>query len=60
MSEFDFITQSLVRIEDKLDTELKDHETRISSIEGGTRVLRWAFAAAVTVATMILGVFTAQ
>lgn len=60
MSEFDFITQSLVRIEDKLDTELKDHETRISSMEGGVRVIRWALGVVVAICAMAVSAFAGQ
>jgi hypothetical protein len=56
MNELDFISQSLLRIEEKLDTELKDHETRISTMEGGVRMLRFVVGVIVGIVSVVVGV----
>ena len=52
----DFISQSLLRIEEKLDTELKDHETRISTMEGGVRMLRFVVGVIIGIVSVVVGV----
>jgi hypothetical protein len=56
MNELDFISQSLLRIEEKLDTELKDHETRISTMEGGVRMLRFVVGVIIGIVSVVVGV----
>lgn len=51
--ELGFIASALERIENKIDSGLKDHGDRISRLEGGVSGLRWAVGTLISAAAII-------
>lgn len=58
-NELSYITQALTRIEEKIDSGFKDHEGRISQMEGGIKVLRFAVGIIAGLFAAVLGIYAA-
>lgn len=57
-NELGYITQALIRIEEKIDSGLRDHESRIAHMEGGVKVLRFAVGAIAGLFAAIIGFYS--
>lgn len=49
-----FITATVIRIEEKLDDNIKDHENRISTIEGAHLGMKWRVTTFIAAAAVLV------